>query len=80
MQYFILFLSLIFFSGCAATQPYMTDPAHSDAWNVTRAAGAEWLKDVTKEQFDAAQTKGQINYRGSKADGATVLLAEPLVF
>ncbi|MES1942300.1 hypothetical protein T5B8_18768 [Salinisphaera sp. T5B8] len=66
-------------SGCAAAPPTMhkTDPSHSKAWNLTRAAGYEHLKDVEHEKVEQHLDSGGASVGGTLAAGGLGFLSNP---
>lgn len=66
-------------SGCAAAPPTMhkTDPTHSKAWNLTRAAGYEKLKDVEHEKVVQHIDSSGASVGGTLAAGGLGFLSNP---
>lgn len=71
--------ALTVLSGCAAAPPTMhqTDPAHSQAWNLTRAAEYETLKDVPHEKVEQRVDTGGASLGGTLAAGGLGFLSNP---
>ena len=66
-------------SGCASAPPTMhhTDPSHSQAWNLTRAAHYETLKDVKHEKIPQQIGTNGASVGGTLAAGGLGFLSNP---
>ncbi|MES1947491.1 hypothetical protein C84B14_09082 [Salinisphaera sp. C84B14] len=72
-------LAVTALSGCATAPPTMhhTDPNHSQAWNLTRAAGYEILEDVEHEKVEQQIDTNGASLGGTLAAGGLGFLSNP---
>ena len=72
-------LAVTALSGCATAPPTMhdTDPDHSQAWNLTRAAGYETLEDVEHEKVEQQVDTNGASLGGTLAAGGLGFLSNP---